>query len=73
MELHVTNVAYAGQVHYHALEAETEAGVTAASEAAQVEVPATFSLHFPKIQGVKVEPETIQMTAHVDYTGMVQR
>lgn len=28
---------------------------------------ATFSLHFPKIQGVKVEPETIQMTAHVDY------
>lgn len=27
----------------------------------------TFNLAFPKISGVKVVPETIQMTAHVDY------
>lgn len=27
----------------------------------------TYTLRFPKIQGVKVEPETVQMTAHVDY------
>lgn len=27
----------------------------------------TFNLHFPKIFGVKTVPESIQMTAHVDY------
>lgn len=27
----------------------------------------TFNLRFPKISGVKAVPETIQMTAHVDY------
>ena len=39
MQLHVADVADTRQVHHHALEAQTEAGVTAGAVAAQVAVP----------------------------------
>ena len=48
MKLDITDVRYAREVHDHALEAETEAGVTARAVAAQIEVP-------PVVLGVKAE------------------
>ena len=39
VELHVPDIAHAGEVHDHALKAQAVAGVTAAAVAAQVQIP----------------------------------
>ena len=36
MQLHITNIADAGEVHHHALEAQTKAGVTADMDASEI-------------------------------------
>ena len=59
MQLHVADVAHAGQVHDHALKAETEARVTAAAVAAQVEIPPVVFLAQTELLhalGEQVEP-----------------
>ena len=48
MQLHVPDVADAGEVHHHALEAQAETGVAAGAVAAQVQVP-------PVVLGVQAQ------------------
>ena len=48
MQLHVPDVADAGEIHHHALEAQAETGVAAGAVAAQVQVP-------PVVLGVQAQ------------------
>ena len=59
MQLHVTDVGNAGQIHDHALKAETEARVTAGTVAAQIEIPPVILLVEAELghaRGEQVEP-----------------